>query len=561
MKTATLMAPGALIWVMFSVQAANAGGVGDMGAGIAFALVLAAITAFCFSRLAKLYPSAGGRGSYFFAEKAFLDQERSRRPGAVRAAKIAIGWAAHLYYWMYPGILIAFLTFLIISTLGEFGIEVLLPGKILLAGMVALLAAMLAGRGISGSSTSAVVANLMQMMALGGTAVAALVFRWQDPLGIRLWSYSSPAQVFLPASLGGTVFQAALAILILAGFEASTSLAVEALRPKSDIPRGTILSLLLQSLLIYLPGYAAFNLAWHGGLSLPGSAAETAGSGTGLNALATQIGDSLLGGNGFALSLVLALTCGIVLFGLLLASMNMGVRISFLMAQDREMPGVLGILHDDFATPYVAVWILAIVSGLASVIALLDMQMLTGFILAAGTGIFLLYASICAMSLAAARSRTGGRRFVHRLLSFVGLALNAGMIPAWIIAGLSIPGASRVSVLAAWAVIMLWGLSGVLMLFFVRRRRITPNNQPIYRNRDVHARHQHIYQRRARGESFASIARTLYISEQRVREIYRKYESWLRSRETATVDESKDQDPRPARQPKGSDPEPPTNNA
>src|SRR5271170_3172990 len=99
-----LIAPGAFLWITFVVQAGYAYPSGmSMWAGIFAALMLAYATAVSYSELAKLYPGAGS--SYFFAEQAFLSKTKAFR--FARIAKFTIGWASHLYYWVYPGAMVA----------------------------------------------------------------------------------------------------------------------------------------------------------------------------------------------------------------------------------------------------------------------------------------------------------------------------------------------------------------------------------------------------------------------------------------------------------------------
>jgi amino acid transporter len=43
--------------------------------------------------------------------------------------------------------------------------------------------------------------------------------------------------------------------------------------------------------------------------------------------------------------LVIAFTVAIAILGTTLAAMNTGVRITFAMAQDKEMPEIMGLLH------------------------------------------------------------------------------------------------------------------------------------------------------------------------------------------------------------------------
>ena len=70
--------------------------------GIVLALLLCFATAIAYAELSKLYPGAGS--SYFFAEQAFLSKTGAYR--FARLAKFIVGWASHLYYWVYPGVMV-----------------------------------------------------------------------------------------------------------------------------------------------------------------------------------------------------------------------------------------------------------------------------------------------------------------------------------------------------------------------------------------------------------------------------------------------------------------------
>ena len=64
-----LIAPGAFLWITYQVQASNNGGATDMWSGIFAALIIAFLTAFSFSELARRYPEAGAGGSYYFCRE------------------------------------------------------------------------------------------------------------------------------------------------------------------------------------------------------------------------------------------------------------------------------------------------------------------------------------------------------------------------------------------------------------------------------------------------------------------------------------------------------------
>ena len=140
-----LIAPGAFLWLTFQLQAANtdAGGVStaaDMWTGIVAALIVAFLTAISFSELARRYPDAGSGSAYYFAEKAFLDRNEPSHRRWARVAKFATGWAAHLFYWVYPGVMVAFFAVLITYIAGVFGVTIPLGSHNVLPRIAAVLA-------------------------------------------------------------------------------------------------------------------------------------------------------------------------------------------------------------------------------------------------------------------------------------------------------------------------------------------------------------------------------------------------------------------------------------
>src|ERR1043165_6377562 len=113
-----LIAPGAFLWITYQLQAAATAPSGDsvasdMWAGIFLALIVAFLTAISYAQLAGLYPEAGFGSAYYFAEKAFLDRENRSHHRFARIAKLLTGWAAHLFYWVYPGVMVAMMATLI----------------------------------------------------------------------------------------------------------------------------------------------------------------------------------------------------------------------------------------------------------------------------------------------------------------------------------------------------------------------------------------------------------------------------------------------------------------
>src|SRR5271167_1691554 len=99
-----LIAPGAFMWLTFEEQALYGAPMAGyaMWFGMFAALMLCYATAVSYAELSKLYPGAGS--SYFYAEQAFLAKTKAFK--FARVAKFFTGWASHLYYWVYPGLMV-----------------------------------------------------------------------------------------------------------------------------------------------------------------------------------------------------------------------------------------------------------------------------------------------------------------------------------------------------------------------------------------------------------------------------------------------------------------------
>jgi amino acid transporter len=266
------------------------------------------------------------------------------------------------------------------------------------------------------------------------------------------------------------LFQSTIAILILVGFESSTSLGAEAKNPRRDIPRGVILSLVIQGLLAYLFEYFAANYALSDKLVSPdgklAGISAAAASGAPIGDMAIQIGNAFLHGNGFAFMLVIAFTVAIALLGTTLAAMNTGVRISFAMAQDAEMPEIMGLLHEKYTTPYVGLWIMVGVSGLIATIGVLGgVTALTGITLASNLGTFFLYALICALTIVAFLGDSRFSFIKHAAIPFLGVLANVILALAIFIIGIDSGGVTAQATYLAMAITGGW--LAMSMVYFI----------------------------------------------------------------------------------------------
>lgn len=465
-----LIAPGAFLWITYQVQAAQtfpgsqATTAMDMWTGIVFALILAFLTAISYSQLARIYPEAGTGSCYYFAEKAFVDKEEKSHHRWARLAKIVTGWAAHLFYWVYPGVMVSFMAILITYIAGAFGLTIDTVGQILIAVVFAVAVGFIAYRGVNGSTLTALMINVIQLTALVGFSVLAIAYRVLNPQHAS-FVFPSASSVVLPHSLPGVLFQATIAILILVGFESCTAFGAEAVNPKRDIPRAVILALVIQGLLAYLFEYFAANFAIAD--TLTGKASDgsvikgldaAAASSAPIGDMIRLIGDSMLGGIGFGLMIVIAITVALAILGTTLSAMNTGVRITFAMAQDAEMPEPLGMLHGDYATPHVAVWVMVAVSAIIGAVGTLSVESLTAITLASNLGTFVLYALTCLWTIVAFSGRPDHSPLTHKIVPILGLVANVAMLVTIFWMGFLGGGTSQVESIGALVIAGIWAV-------------------------------------------------------------------------------------------------------
>jgi amino acid transporter len=459
-----LVAPGAFAWLLYQAQVSGAAnGLGGIWLGVLAALVTALLTALSFGELARRYPEAGFRSAYHFAEQVFRDRNHPLDTRLARFAKFATGWAAHLYYWVYPGVMVAFLGILADYLLRQMGYQPTPFGQILLAAAFSAFIGFLALRGITGTTTSSIVLNTLQLTTLTVFSLLGILFRVINPLQLSAaeWTHPAVADIFA-APPRGLFFQAALAMMLMVGFESVTSLGASTTNPKRDIPHATVLALIIQGVFAYLLVYFSAELAFNSRLDAANSRAP-------LGELALQLGDQLLKGNGLALMFVLGFTVVVALLGAMLTATNNGVRISFSMALDAEMPDLLGVLHPKYATPYYTVIILSLVSATIGSIGILGgLPALIGIILASNLGAFLLYAILGGLTLAAFAGTERFHWLRHGLLPVAGIALNLALAVLALVFGLNTGGVIARGCLVALTVAGLWLLTNVIY-YFIRR--------------------------------------------------------------------------------------------
>src|SRR2546426_1314009 len=179
MNAMALIAPGAFLWLTFFIQATTGVTAPSMWIGIFVALLLCLATAVCYAEMAKLYPGTGS--SYYFAEQSFLNHDKAWK--YARLMKFIVGWGSHLYYWIYPGVMVAVTGVFcgyITGTLWPNFMSASNPGPMFMMAVAigfSFFVAYIAYRGVNGSTSVNIAINVIQISALLVFSVMALSYR------------------------------------------------------------------------------------------------------------------------------------------------------------------------------------------------------------------------------------------------------------------------------------------------------------------------------------------------------------------------------------------------
>jgi amino acid transporter len=182
-----LIAPGAFLWLTYQEQALYGAPMAGcaMWFGLFAALMLCFATAVSYAELSKLYPGAGS--SYYFAEQAFLSKTHAYK--FARVIKFFTGWASHLYYWVYPGLMVGVTAVLAGYLANQFWPDTF-SGTYnsplfmdLFCVVFALMVGYIAYRGVNGTTAVNMAINIIQITALIVFTVIAIAYRVHHPDG------------------------------------------------------------------------------------------------------------------------------------------------------------------------------------------------------------------------------------------------------------------------------------------------------------------------------------------------------------------------------------------
>lgn len=470
-----LIAPGAFLWTTYQLQAAPASAP-NMWFSIFVATIIALFTAMAYVLLARKYPQAGTGSAYYFAEAAFLEKEEHKHFKFARISKFLVGWASHLYYWIYPGVMVAFMGTLIVYIGQNFNPHFASGNtdKIAICIIFAFLVGMIAYSGTNSSTFVNLIINIVQIVSLLSFSALAILFRFTYPHNHYL--HKNILSVIGPHDLNGLIFQTTIAILLVVGFESATAFAAEAKNPKKDISRGVILSLLIQAGIFYFIEYFAANF-FIGDFYKSGSNSGFAAafnSSAPIGDMAKIIGNQLLSGNGLIYAVILAVTVVIALIGTALSCINTGVRISYAMGKDKELPAIFGFLHTKYQSPHVGVIFLTIISAVIGGYGVLNIDNLTQVTLMSNIGTFLLYGMtgiICIVALHGAKKEN---IFTKIIAPGTALLLNAGMLVGVIYFAIISGGSTQMDTIIAIGFSAGWLIVGFGYLLFNKMVYGTP---------------------------------------------------------------------------------------
>ena len=319
--------------------------------------------------------------------------------------------------------------------------------------LFSLVVGFIAYRGIQGSTRTNLIINIVQLAMLVGVAVLALSYRFINPEQVTFY-YSNPLNVVMPNNASHVLFQASLAILVLVGFESITALTSEAKNPK-DIPRAVILSLVIQGAFAYVLGFFAIQ-AWINDKYTFGMAAVSAGP---LGDLVRISTDALFGGGGFVIMLIVAAAVAAAVLGTTLACLNTGVRVTYAISRDTEVPQPLGKLNPRYGTPAVGTWVLTAVSAIIGAFGVLSLRNLTAIMLLSNFGTFLLYGVTCIVAVLAL-SRERHSILTKFIVPIAGFAANMVMLGAVIWLGVVGGGDVQWAALVAISITSIWMVIG-----------------------------------------------------------------------------------------------------
>jgi amino acid transporter len=160
----------------------------------------------------------------------------------------------------------------------------------------------------------------------------------------------------------------------------------------------------------------------------------------------------------------ISVTVAMAVFGSILACMNTGVRVTYAMAKDKEVPSVLGMLHEKYATPHTGVWAITIVSAVVGAFGVLSVTNLLAVTFLQNIGTFVVYGLTNMIALVAFAHHPKRKILAHIIVPLLGLITNAGMLVGIFYLGILGGGGTREAAIISITATVLWLVIGVFYL-------------------------------------------------------------------------------------------------
>ena len=177
-----------------------------------------------------------------------------------------------------------------------------------------------------------------------------------------------------------------------------------------------------------------------------------------------NIAEKSLGHTGTTVSLIVAATVLMALLGTTLACLNTGVRVTYAMAKDKEMPGILGLLHGKFATPHGGILVLTMLSAAIGVYCATpyNVDNITQVTVASNIGTFLVYGMSCGIAIIAFAHRHDKHILKHYIVPGLGFLMNLGELFGVVYLAVKAGGATSKDAYKSMAIVGLWIALGVV---------------------------------------------------------------------------------------------------
>src|SRR5205807_1189133 len=177
---------------------------------------------------------------------------------------------------------------------------------------------------------------------------------------------------------------------------------------------------------------------------------------------------------------IIAATVVIALIGTALSCLNTGVRVTYAMGKDTELPVIFGFLHGKFRTPHVGVIVLTIISAAIGSYGVLSIDKLTQVTLVSNIGTFLLYGMTCLICLVAFAGVQKRNLYNSIIAPVLGAVLNVAMLIGVIYFAITGGGATQVDTIIAIVFCIAWLVIGFAYLY--GRKLVT--GEPILHSED-----------------------------------------------------------------------------